>query len=122
MFGSLHRTDSRENVFDLRPLPAVCVGGRYPLTNLSNVDQFHDKIAPWTIQFEGYKEIRGDGNCYYRAVVFGALELVLQSPQRAVLMRQWINLFSAIDFGDEECVVKKRHSTLLNTFKQAAGS
>jgi hypothetical protein len=40
------------------------------------------KIARLETAYSGFRRIRGDGNCYYRAVIFGLLENIVESDRR----------------------------------------
>ncbi|MBM3198071.1 MAG: hypothetical protein FJZ58_02295 [Chlamydiae bacterium] len=58
------------------------IGSRKPLKEL---EEQYDKASPMKVQlgmleqngYPHYRPIRGDGNCYYRAVMFGFLEQIL---------------------------------------------
>ena len=37
-------------------------------------ESMKEKIEEMSVEYDGYRPIRGDGNCYYRAVGFSFLE------------------------------------------------
>jgi ubiquitin thioesterase protein OTUB1 len=41
-----------------------------------------EKVAQLGVGYMGYRKVRGDGNCYYRAVIFGLLENIIESGSR----------------------------------------
>jgi ubiquitin thioesterase protein OTUB1 len=45
------------------------------------------KIAELEGTYEGWRSIRGDGNCFYRAVIVGLLEQIVRSGNRAAFDR-----------------------------------
>jgi hypothetical protein len=44
------------------------------------------KIAILQEVYEGWRSIRGDGNCYYRAVIYGLIEQIIRSRKREKLL------------------------------------
>jgi hypothetical protein len=40
------------------------------------------KIATLQEVYEGWRSIRGDGNCYYRAAIYGLIEQIIRSRKR----------------------------------------
>jgi len=57
------------------------------------------KIEDLRIDYPTWRRVRGDGNCYYRAVMFGLLERCVKDPER----RKWlINLVDGQRFEGEE--------------------
>eukprot|EP00440_Ansanella_granifera_P061704 gb/GFBE01066895.1/.p1 GENE.gb/GFBE01066895.1/~~gb/GFBE01066895.1/.p1 ORF type:complete len:339 (+),score=87.53 gb/GFBE01066895.1/:1-1017(+) len=53
--------------------------------------------------YDGWRRMRGDGNCFYRAVGFGLLEVIVEAPQQ--LQRKWAQHMSkailALRFNSE---------------------
>jgi hypothetical protein len=94
---SLDHNDSSKNVFELRQVIGANVGGKFPLVTIAQADSYNnslqEKIQQLSQVYAGYREIRGDGNCYYRAVVYGAMEMIISSPRRAQYLQRWITLF-----------------------------
>ena len=60
----------RENIGPRAKLLVIAGAQRYNKPYL-------DKIKQLSKIYDGYREIRGDGNCYYRAVAFGILEYLI---------------------------------------------
>lgn len=61
------------------------VGLREPLSTLAAEFKFNASFAAKVQDLErrgyvGWRRVRGDGNCFYRAVGFGALELIASRP------------------------------------------
>ncbi len=128
VISSLSEDNMNNNVFELRKLVGANVGGKYRLSVLADEDHnpsIKDKVDQLSQLYEGFREIRGDGNCYYRAVVYGIMELIINSPRRHLHLRSWISLFKSIVFNREErlCMeYERKHRQLLKSLSQAAGN
>ena len=63
-----------------------------------------------------FRRIRGDGNCYYRAVIFGLLELITihRRPERFDLLNQ---VFSEVCYG-EDTALQSKHNRWLEFLTQ----
>ncbi len=46
--------------------------------------------------YPGLRTIRGDGNCYYRAIMYGLLEQIIMAPNREVLCGELIHKFRVL--------------------------
>ncbi len=128
VISSLSADNMNNNVFELRKLVGANVGGKYRLSVLADEDHnpsIKDKVDQLSQLYEGFREIRGDGNCYYRAVVYGIMELIINSPRRHLHLRSWISLFKSIVFNREErswMDHERKHRQLLQSLSQAAGN
>ena len=82
------------------------------------------KLACLTDVYLGYRRIRGDGNCYYRAIGFGLLEQIvsLESIEERVFhYRRLINIFCNVDSsrrGSDE----KSFESLIQYLIEASGA
>ena len=45
-------------------------------------ESMKEKIEEMTGEYSGYRPIRGDGNCYYRAVSFSFLEVTRREDEK----------------------------------------
>jgi hypothetical protein len=66
------------------------VGARLHLTKIA-ADFRHNnsmvgKINKLETAYVGFRRMRGDGNCYYRAVIFGLLEQIIESERRHLFL------------------------------------
>jgi hypothetical protein len=79
LWGMVENND----LLELRRTSGAFLGGRYYLNEISNLDRcnksIHQKIEQLNENYIGYREIRGDGNCYYRAVFCGIIEKIITS-------------------------------------------
>lgn len=71
-----HPTLHRETEVRTKPV----VGAREPLSSLAGEYAFsssvHAKVASLSAEYADFRRIRGDGNCFYRAVFYGLAEQV----------------------------------------------
>ena len=65
------------------------------------------------------RRILGDGNCYYRALIFSVLEQIVQSGDRSSNFKQLHRIFSEVTFGEysEENIM---HNHLLKSLLDAS--
>ena len=107
---------------ELRRLTS-CVRGRFRLRVIAATDRFNsslqDKIASLSETYAGYQEIRGDGNCYYRAIIFGLIEQIISDPSKRKLLLKIRDRFEQLVFRAGPELV--HHEALLQKLKQAAG-
>jgi hypothetical protein len=79
LWGLLETTD----ILELRRTKGAFLGGRFYLKEIMLMDKFNQSIKQKVCQLNenyiGYREIRGDGNCYYRAVFCGIVERIITS-------------------------------------------
>ena len=68
----------RENIGPRAKLLVIAGAQRYNKPYL-------DKIKQLSKIYDGYREIRGDGNCYYRAVAFGILEYLILTGKSTII-------------------------------------
>jgi hypothetical protein len=68
-------------------------------------------------RYNGWRRVRGDGNCYYRAVLFGLIEGLIISNQRARLERL-AQCFEKVCFEDAE--EQKQHISMVQRVRDAA--
>jgi hypothetical protein len=64
-------------------------------------ESMKEKIEEMSVEYNGYRPIRGDGNCYYRAVSFSFLERAMHAGAGAEgdgLLRTFIELVTQRDF------------------------
>ena len=99
-----------------------CVRDRLPLTSIAGKDRFDyslgDKIATLSNSYPGYLEIAGDGNCYYRAIIFGLIEQIISDPSKRKLLLRIRDLFGKLLFDGLEF---EQHAALLEALEDAAG-
>lgn len=72
------------------------VGPREPLSSLIEDFKFNSSFCAKVNQlvehgYVGWRRVRGDGNCFYRAVLFGLLERLVTTTEQKRL--QWIGTF-----------------------------
>ena len=73
--------------------------------------------------YHGYRSIRGDGNCYYRAICFGLFEQIIErrEPRRFRRLRAILGSVAGdirTQFGEAE---HAHHLQLLACLGEAAG-
>jgi hypothetical protein len=72
------------------------IGANNDLLLIAAIDKFNQplqqKINDLQLQYPRFRKIRGDGNCYYRAVMVGYLEQAIASPHR----QDYFNHFAAL--------------------------
>ena len=85
-------------------------------------ENLRGKLQQMSLTYEGFRTIRGDGNCYYRAVCFGLLEQIIEQGalrhfQRIeVILRSLTNDIRRV-YGLDACA---HHRTLLTSLAEAA--
>lgn len=86
-----------------------CMGPREPLASLAHEFRFNKSFVEKVDGllkngYVGWRKIRGDGNCCYRAVGFGLLEQIVAAP--AALQQAWaedlINRLQLVNYKDEK--------------------
>jgi hypothetical protein len=70
-------------------------------------------------QYTSWRHIRGDGNCYYRAVLFGLIECLISSDRRRQL-GDLAQRFDSVTFEAEE--EQTQHTRLIQIVREAAAS
>jgi hypothetical protein len=107
---------------EIRELATASVGGRFRLALIADADRNNDslfhKVRNLTKSYAGYKKIRGDGNCYYRAVVYGALEQIIKERNRQAF-RFMYETFKSVLFSNREH--NTDHNELLAALAAASG-
>ena len=108
--------DNNDNGGDSAPSGAAgagAAGGKSPIANLQGRctmgdlkedfkynESMKEKIEEMSVEYSGYRPIRGDGNCYYRAVSFSFLERALHAGEAGkALLRNFLDLVSKRDFN-----------------------
>ena len=111
---------------EIRRMRLGTVGAKFLLQEIILSDKFNEsfreKIKILSQDYHGYRKIRGDGNCYYRAVMFGILEQAISNVNieiRTKILRHIYHQFSSLEFDDHFSI--KKHNYLLNVLKQAIG-
>ena len=93
------------DVIELRELATASVGPRFRLCHIADADRANDslrsKVKTLAKSYAGYRKIRGDGNCYYRAVVYGAFEQIIHDGNRQAF-RFMYDKFKAVIFSNRE--------------------
>jgi hypothetical protein len=90
------------DVIEVRRELGAAVGSKYRLSFLAAFDQ-HSALVGARVEelvetYPGYRRIRGDGNCYYRAMVFGLLEQVIQRGDLQDF-RHLYDVFNGVDIA-----------------------
>jgi hypothetical protein len=110
------------SIVEIRELATASVGGRFRMALIADADRNNDslfyKVKSLCKTYAGYKKIRGDGNCYYRAVVYGALEQIIKERNRQAF-RFMYETFKSVLFSNREH--NTDHNELLAAFAAAAG-
>jgi hypothetical protein len=72
------------------------LGANNDLLLIAAIDEFNkplqQKIKALQLEYPRFRKIRGDGNCYYRAVMVGYLEQAITSPRRQVYFNHFAEL------------------------------
>ena len=68
--------------------------------------------------YPGLRGVRGDGNCYYRSVMYGLVEQVIASPDRHILFEQLAQRTEGLR-GSYEGIYDEETTTLAEIFRQA---
>lgn len=91
----------------LRKQRLANIGGRFYMEHLSDTEKFNnnvvEKVTKLVDSYIGYRQIRGDGNCYYRAVIFGLIENLVETSRHGVFeqLASLLRGVDAIDQGDD---------------------
>ena len=97
------------------------IGAKFRLSHMAQQDKFNEslqtKLACLSTSYAGYRKIRGDGNCYFRAVVFGLLEQLICRGNREGF-QLIIDCFRSFEPGNGK--FKARHYNLLRYLGHAA--
>ena len=99
------------------------VGGRFLLLTLKTENIFNKwfckHIKSLETNYVGFQRIRGDGNCYYRAVIYGLLGFIIQSKQweRFDHLKK---VFENLTFEDKK--FNLQHQKMLEKLSFAKGS
>lgn len=78
-----------------------------------------DKVAKMSQNYIGWRGIRGDGNCYYRAVYFSVFEQLIVDNRRDA-MHLIVDIFGRVTFDDER--EQHNHSLLMQMLMEACGN
>lgn len=117
-------------IFDLENFSRIIVsqlkyniGPPFKLCYLSEPYKFNrsiqEKILGLEYVYEGWRSIRGDGNCYYRSIYFALIEQIIQSSNRDTKFRKLANIFKrsrSKDDDDRQYVL-----AIVNFLESAAG-
>jgi hypothetical protein len=68
----------------------------------------------------GWRPVKGDGNCYYRAVYFSLFEQIIVRKQQAEGFKFVHEIFSQVKLTDD--FEREEHESLLDTLLDASGS
>jgi ubiquitin thioesterase protein OTUB1 len=79
-------------------------------------ESLRNKVYDLSNSYEGFRKIRGDGNCYYRAIIFGILEAIIISQDREAFgyLR---NILKKVVYAEKD--LSYVHSDLLHTLAEA---
>jgi ubiquitin thioesterase protein OTUB1 len=79
------------------------------------------KVKDLEAQYDGWRGIRGDGNCFYRAVIFGLLEQLVQTGNRPAFdeLRRKFEEADTHHFSYED---RRDHQEMLMKLRDAASS
>ena len=84
-FAQLQAGDELE----VRRFGVAFVGGKFRLSAIAAAEKFNGslqaKVGELAREYVGFRKIRGDGNCYYRATVYGLLEFAIVTDRREML-------------------------------------
>ena len=110
---------------EVRKLMGANVGGMFRIAALQESDRFNaslvGKCSELAVQYEGYRRIRGDGNCYYRAVLFGIIEQTVTSGN-VHYFDVLHSCFSEVVYpAGKQMESKKKHDELMKCFLDARG-
>jgi hypothetical protein len=89
------------------------------LEHFTSSNGVRNKVSQLTKFYEGWRRVKGDGNCYYRAISYGLLEQALKSDKRQEIFLGLHNKFLGVSFAVTN--EQKAHQALLDSLKQAAG-
>jgi hypothetical protein len=107
---------------DVRRFGLEAVGPKYRIGVLRATDplnpRLHERVRRLSATFTGFRKLSEDRNCYYRAVIFGLLEQVIESGNRGALIHI-MRCFERVVFADPR--EKESHERLLNTLSRAHG-
>jgi hypothetical protein len=74
------------DVIELRKHRIGSISGKFSMLTISAIDRFNEslqhKVQSLTKLYSGYRKIRGDGNCYYRSVIYGLIEQLIRTDNR----------------------------------------
>lgn len=74
-----------DKIVYLRRQRSANIGGRFLLQHLQDTEKFNQhtsaKVSELKRSYIGYRQIRGDGNCYYRAVIYGLIEILVEAEK-----------------------------------------
>lgn len=100
------------------------VGGKYRLTAIAGADRYNaslvSKAAVLSQSYRGYRKIRGDGDCYYRTVLFGLIEQLIFKKEQASLLHVH-SCFSGVHFAERD-PAEDVHRLFLSKLRAAAGA
>lgn len=130
---------SRINASQLKSGDVIAFGSNFdsirPRSQLSHLcNSYHktneimrNKISALSKAYCGWRPIRGDGNCYYRAVIYGVLENAVLSPskgRRRHVFTELYSMFYSLEFdsyGDDNDEHARRcHGETLEYLQAAA--
>eukprot|EP01034_Spumella_vulgaris_P032113 gene32113-39663_t len=115
-YSSLAEGDSLE----VRRFGVAFVGGRFRLSVIAASEKFNaalgDKVAQLSRDYTGFRRIRGDGNCYYRAVIYGLIEFIITTGRREVFNKV-IGVFGEVEFKQQTFV--DAHNIMLQKLRDA---
>ncbi len=88
----LEQYRAKLNSVDIAPVRlSEPINGKNRLTKAGKISKICQRLAG--MDFEWLKDVRGDGNCYYRSIVYGYMELLLTGD--ISLLKGYIELYAA---------------------------
>jgi hypothetical protein len=112
------------SLIELRKHRISSVSGKFALSSIASSDCFNmslqHKIRTLNTVYAGYRKIRGDGNCYYRSVIYGLIEQLITRDCR-VGFQGLYNIFSNLacpvgETADAKCLVSARFQEAYGEF------
>jgi hypothetical protein len=110
---------------EIRRTIGAHLGGRFFLSTLAEIDKqnisIQSKVNYLNRFYEGYREIRGDGNCYYRSVFIGIIENIIMTSSIVKRNHLFMILFEKFHSVVYPGKPDRNHLHLLSVLRQAAG-
>lgn len=116
-----------QDYIEVRRTKGAFLGGRFCLQSIADLDHqnkcIQQKISELNVNYAGYREIRGDGNCYYRSVFCGVIEYLISLPPNQSFQRKdgfkfLYEKFHSIRYSEKV----DSHLLLLRILLEAAGA
>jgi hypothetical protein len=107
---------------EVRHIANCSVGGKFRLSSIASQNKFNSsmrsKINTLSNHYYGYRKIRGDGNCYYRAIIFGLLEQLIEHGN-PIGFSKIHSLLTKVTY--KEVMHNRAHENLLFALLRASG-